>query len=118
MKATCSVCGRSYDVHREEEANNPNRECLSCHFNGFPWWIDNVYPESDGCSNAFLMWKPLESRPICVGVAEKLPSGEYAVDIDTPYDEESGSDSHHIGTYTRNEAIVVLWAYRKDAYTG
>ena len=116
IATTCSVCGRPYEPITPAEADNPNRHCLACHFDGFPYWIENIYPESTTV-DAFLMYKPLDGRAVCIGGTDTLPDGRTVAEISRPPDEDG--DIRILGEYnTRNEALSVLWAYRSEAFVG
>lgn len=117
IPTTCSVCGRQYEAITQAEADNPNRHCLACHFDGFPYWIENIYPASNITVDAFLMYKPLDGRTICVGGTDTLPDGRTVAEINMPPCEDG--DIRILGEYnTRNEALAVLWAFRSDAFVG
>lgn len=126
MITNCNTCGRAYDVASLEEADDPNRTCLACHYQDREYRIDNIYPaDGNQTRTAFLMFTGVAYRRAglsfglaqCVGSVEyDRATGGWSVSINTPYDPETDSDSREIGTYeSRERALGVLWSRRHEA---
>jgi len=72
---------------------------------------ENYHPT---LSNAFLMF---DGR--AVGGIDSNSDGSWRADVDSEWDEESGSDCSLIGNFlTQKEALLALWESRFLAYIG